>query len=120
MADLRATLVIGLKCRLSVVDTAGNERRIPGFAFSQEKGRTDMAKITRAGRRELDRIDAAWSKERNFARKKKERSRRDAQMMAAIRGGSLPYPPNVMSWLSRKLEKRSTRITQADVKSLLS
>jgi hypothetical protein len=36
-------------------------------------------------------------------------------MLEAVKAGKLPYVPWVMSWLSAKLEKRSTRITQADV-----
>lgn len=78
-----------------------------------------MAKITRAGRRRLDQIDAAWSKEHNYTRKRNERATRAARMKAAIRAGSLPYPPHVMSWMSRELDKRSTDITPADVKALL-
>jgi len=48
-----------------------------------------------------------------------ERARRDARMVVAVRAGKLPYAPTVMSWLSRKLDKPSTKITSADVKTLL-
>lgn len=56
---------------------------------------------------------------RNALRKTRERVCRDARMLDAIKSGSLPYLPWVMSWLSDKLEKRSTRITQADVEKVV-
>jgi hypothetical protein len=40
-------------------------------------------------------------------------------MLEKIKARSLPYTPAVMSWLSRKLEKPSSRITPQDVQSLL-
>ena len=54
-------------------------------------------------------------KSRNTVRKTRERASRDARMVETIRGGSLPYAPWVMSWLSEKLDKRSRTITQAEV-----
>lgn len=78
-----------------------------------------MAKITRAGRRRLDAIDAAHARERNAKAKSVERRRRRTRMLGIISGASLPYPPHVMSWLSRELGKPSSRITQEDVKALV-
>lgn len=78
-----------------------------------------MAKITRAGRRRLDAIDAAFSKQRNRKKKQKENARRDRNMLAALKGRSLPLPPFMMSWISRKLGKASHRIVQADIDALL-
>jgi hypothetical protein len=57
----------------------------------------------------------AKARKRNRPRKVKERARRDARMLTAITGHSLPYVPWVMSWLCVKLEKPSHAITQADV-----
>ncbi len=65
-----------------------------------------------------DRQDAADTKARNFVRKKAERKSRDARMIEKLKDGSLPYTPVVMSWLSGKLSKASTKITPEDVKSL--
>ena len=62
--------------------------------------------------------DARNRKQVNAIRKHKEMDRRDARMMAAAKAGSLPYTPDVMSWLSRKLDKPSSRITPDDVASL--
>jgi hypothetical protein len=58
------------------------------------------------------------SRYRNGIRKTKERTRRDARMMETIKKGKLPYAPAVMSWLSEKLGKRSSLLTQAEVSKL--
>ena len=76
-------------------------------------------KITRKLRRHHRRTDALETRAENHALKTKERARRDARMIERIKGGSLPYSPDVMSWLSRKLQARSSRITQDQIKTLL-
>ena len=63
-------------------------------------------------------VDMAESRLRNGILKVKERARRDARMLAAIKQGKLPYTPVVMSWLSGKIDKPSRLITQADVDKL--
>lgn len=78
-----------------------------------------MAKITRAGRRRLDAIDAAYSKQRNDKKKRKENARRDRNMLVELKGRSLPLPPHMLSWLSRKIGKPSSRIVQKDVDAIL-
>ncbi|MCO6437698.1 MAG: hypothetical protein J5J06_11465 [Phycisphaerae bacterium] len=55
----------------------------------------------------------------NSIRKAKERSRRDARMLEMLRNQKEPYSPAVMSWLSRRLDKPSSRITSQDIQSLL-
>ena len=75
--------------------------------------------LHRTHRKHLDQMDALHTKVRNRIFKDRERARRDARMVDAVRAGKLPYSPSVMSWLSRKLDKASTRITSADVKTLL-
>jgi hypothetical protein len=62
----------------------------------------------------------ANSKYRNGIRKTKERERRDKRMVDMVKAGKLPYAPVVMSWLSKKLGKRSSLLTQADVDRLVS
>lgn len=59
------------------------------------------------------------SRRKNGVLKVKERVRRETRMKKIIKAGKLPFPPPVMSWLSAQLDKPSTRITQADVDSLL-
>ncbi len=63
--------------------------------------------------------DATATKIVNRKFKVQERSRRDTRMMDTIKSGSLPYTPDVMSWLSAKLDKKSSRVTDGDVKTLL-
>lgn len=55
---------------------------------------------------------------RNNKRKTRERASRERRLLAAIRGGSLPFDPVVMSWLSTTLGKSPRLVTQADVDSL--
>jgi hypothetical protein len=64
--------------------------------------------------------DHAEQKAKNKHRKIKERRRREARMVETIKArGSLPYTPDVMSWLSLKLDKPATCLTESDVKSVL-
>ena len=61
---------------------------------------------------------ARLAKPAKAAKKIAERTRRDARITAVVKAGSPPYTPDVMSWLSRKLDKPSRKITAEDVKSL--
>ena len=61
----------------------------------------------------------AESRIRNGLVKIKERARRDSRMIDTLKQGKVPYGPAVMSWLSARLDKPSTRITQADVDKFL-
>ena len=76
--------------------------------------------IHRSAIRRRTRTDAAETKLRNRVVKEAERTRRDKRMIAKIKEGNLPYAPAVMSWLSRNLDKKSSRITPEDIKSLVS
>lgn len=75
--------------------------------------------LHRTHRKKADRKEAAQTKLDNRIYKAKERVRRDARMMGELKARSLPYAPAVMSWLSRKLDKASSKITTDDVKSIL-
>jgi hypothetical protein len=70
-------------------------------------------------RRTQRQADMKTSRRKNGVLKKKERARRDARMLGILKDGKVPYIPSVMSWLSEQLDKKSTRITQADVDGLL-
>lgn len=76
--------------------------------------------LKRGLQRRLTQIDALAAQARNGDRKRKERTRRDARMIENLKADSLPYSPAVMSWLSRKLDKKARRITPQDVNTLLS
>jgi hypothetical protein len=70
-------------------------------------------------RRMQRQFDMKTSRRKNGVVKKRERERRDARMLALVKQGKLPYIPSIMSWLSERLDKKSVRITQADVDGLL-
>ena len=76
--------------------------------------------MRRSVRKRLDLLDAVTTRAKSVIVKGKERARRDVRMTAKLRAGSLPFAPVVMSWLSRQLDKKSSRITQEDIKTLLS
>lgn len=76
-----------------------------------------------AGRAERFKIrsgDAKETKAANRIVKDKERARRNARMIARIKASKPPYTAAVMSWLSAELDKRATKITPADIKSVIS
>lgn len=75
-------------------------------------------KVTRALFHAYRQADAKKTRAFNAKFKDKETRRRDARMLAAVKAGKLPYTPDVMSWLSRQLDKPSTRITVEDVSKL--
>jgi len=70
-------------------------------------------------RREQRQFDMAQSRILNGTRKKKERVRRDTRMIELLKKGKLPYTPSIMSWVSARLDKPATRITQDDVNRLV-
>ncbi len=69
----------------------------------------------RRKRRERRQVDQADSRLRNGIRKVKEQARRESRILGTVKQGKLPYGPHVMSWLSERLDKPSTRITQEDI-----
>ena len=77
-------------------------------------------KISRGTRRRYDQADAAATKGVNGPRKAKERSRRDARILAKVKSGSLPYTPEVMSWLSVEIGKPASKVTSDDIRKLIS
>lgn len=70
-------------------------------------------------RRDQIQHDQKESRLRNGILKVKERQRRDERMKKTVQAGKLPYLPGVMSWLSVKLGKPSTQITQEEVNQLV-
>jgi hypothetical protein len=70
-------------------------------------------------RREQRQVDMAESRRVNSKFKDKERVRRDARMLGLVKQGKMPYTPAVLSWLSSQLDKPAGRITEADVKQVL-
>jgi hypothetical protein len=71
-------------------------------------------------RREQRRADMAESRVVNGHRKTKERARRHARLVEALKKDKPPYSPTVRSWLSAELGKPSSQVTPEDVQRLLS
>ena len=71
-------------------------------------------------RRRYDQIreDGAVSRTVNGHKKRKARASRDARMAKLIKAGKFPYTPAIQSWISVKLDKAFTRVTEDDVKAL--
>ena len=64
-------------------------------------------------------INAKATRQVNSLQKAMERGRREEFMLDFIKNGKIPYTPGVMSWVSRKLGKKASRITESDIKGLL-
>ena len=64
------------------------------------------------------RREAEQTRAHNARLKTKERRRRAARMMERIKSGTLPYTPEIMSWLSLELDKKSSRISAEDIATL--
>ena len=75
--------------------------------------------MRRSVRKRLDQQDALATRAKSTIVKDKERVRRDVRMRTKLEAGTLPYTPVVMSWLSRRVGKKASRITQEDVKAVL-
>jgi hypothetical protein len=73
----------------------------------------------RRDRKDLTLAKQHTSRIENGHEKRKERARRDIRLKDALKKGSLPYTPTVLSWLSAAIDKPSTQITQADVDAFL-
>lgn len=70
-------------------------------------------------RREQRQFDMATSRRENGLVKAKERVRRETRMLAILKKNKFPYTPGVMSWLSVKLDKPASKISQEDIQKVL-
>ncbi|MBN1765137.1 MAG: hypothetical protein JW860_07760 [Sedimentisphaerales bacterium] len=64
-------------------------------------------------------VRATVTRRENSLKKNKERARRDEHLCQILKNGKLPYTPGILSWLSEKLDKKASRITQDDVNTLI-
>ena len=62
---------------------------------------------------------SAESRTVNGHLKRKERANRDARMARLVKAGTFPYTPAVQSWLSSRLGRPFTQITEQQVKDLV-
>jgi hypothetical protein len=85
----------------------------------RQRGR--LRSRSRIGRLRLDRRidDQAVSRTVNGQRKMKEDIRRDARMKGIIKSAKAPYTQAIWCYISEKLDKPSTKITEAEIKALV-
>ena len=79
----------------------------------------DRAMGARRIRREQRAADMAESRRVNSKYKDKERIRRDLRMLGLLQQGKKPFTPVLLSWLSVRLDKPASRITDSDVNRVL-
>ena len=75
-------------------------------------------RMSTADRMDRQRANGRLSRIENGHLKRKERTSRDAKMVALIKAGKFPYIPSVMSWASTQLGKRASMLTEAEVRAL--
>jgi hypothetical protein len=78
-----------------------------------------MKRMSTRARMDMIRDKGKVSRVENGHLKRKERAARDARMAELIGKGAFPYTPAVMSWVSTKLGKPSTQVSEAEVKGLV-
>ncbi|MBN2064813.1 MAG: hypothetical protein JW745_08415 [Sedimentisphaerales bacterium] len=71
-----------------------------------------------------DRLDGRMENQKitrkeNSLKKDKETVRRREDIVKLINAGTFPYTPTVMSWLSMEMGKKSSQLTEAEVKEFL-
>lgn len=62
---------------------------------------------------------SAVSRTVNGHLKRKERANRDERMAGLIKAGKFPFTPPVQSWISVKLDKPFSQVTEAEARALV-
>ena len=75
-------------------------------------------RMSTASRMDRSRANGKISRIVNGHLKRKERTNRDKKMAELIQKGPFPYTPAVQSWVSVKLGKPFTQVTEAEAKEL--
>ena len=75
-------------------------------------------RMSTATRMDRARANGKISRIENGHLKRKERANRDKKMAELIKKGPFPYIPSVQSWVSEKLGKPFTQVTEAEAKEL--
>ena len=73
-------------------------------------------RMSTSTRMDRARTNGKISRIENGHLKRKERANRDKRMAELVTKGTFPYTPGILSYLSVKLGKPSTQITEADAK----
>lgn len=75
-------------------------------------------RMSTATRMDRARANGRVTRAENSPRKKKGRATRDARMKELIGKGQFPYTPAVQSWVSVKLGKPFTQVSEAEASAL--
>ncbi len=75
-------------------------------------------RMSTATRMDRARANGKISRAENGMLKRKERAKRDAKMVELIQKGKFPYIPSIQSWISEKLGKPATQVTEAEAKAI--
>ena len=76
-----------------------------------------MERMSTRRRQDLKKSIMRASRIVNGHLKRKERLRREARLKDLVVKGPYPYTPTVMSWLSEKLGKPSSEITEQEART---
>jgi len=77
-------------------------------------------RMSTATRMDRNRANGIITRGRKSAAKRVARANRETRMLAAVKKGPYPYIPAVQSWISVKLGRPFTQISEADAKNMLS
>ena len=75
-------------------------------------------RMSTSTRMDRARANGKISRIENGTLKRKERAKRDAKMVELLKKGKFPYIPSMQTWVSEKLGKPFTQVTEAEAMEL--
>jgi hypothetical protein len=75
-------------------------------------------RMSTATRMDRARANGKISRIENGTLKRKERTKRDAKMVELLKKGKYPYIPSMQTWVSEKLGKPFTQVSEAEAMEL--
>ena len=76
-------------------------------------------RMSTATRMDRARANGKVTRRENGHLKRKERANRDIRMAELVKKGTFPFTPSIINWISVKVGKPSTQLTEADVKAVV-
>lgn len=75
-------------------------------------------RMSTSTRMDRARANGKISRIENGTLKRKERAKRDSKMVELLKKGKYPYIPSMQTWVSEKLGKPFTQVTEAEAMEL--
>ena len=75
-------------------------------------------RMSTATRMDRARANGKITRIENGTIKRKERAKRDAKMVELLKKGKFPYIPSIQTWVSEKIGKPFTQVTEAEAHEL--